>query len=55
VETTKTRRRLGGFDPESITESLGLSSDGTRLTVASVQPVFGIVIAENVPRVRKPR
>jgi Tol biopolymer transport system component len=53
TDTTRTRRRLGGFDTESITESLGLSADGTRLAVASVEPVFGIVIAENVPGIHK--
>jgi Tol biopolymer transport system component len=55
VDTQQTRRRLGGFDPDSITESLAISPDGTRLTVASVEPVFGISIAENVPRVHRPR
>ena len=54
-DTTKTRRKVGGFDPDLITESLGVSRDGTRLTIASVELVQSVVVAENVPRIRKPR
>jgi Tol biopolymer transport system component len=52
TDTTKTRRKLGGFDTDSITESFGLSPDGTRLTIASVELVQSVVIAENVPRIK---
>ena len=54
-DTSKTRRRLGGFDRDRITESFGLSPDGTRLTIAGVDLVQSVVVAENVPRIRKPR
>ena len=53
VDTDKTRRKLGGFDPDSIAETLAISPDGTRLIVGAIEPVFGISVAENVPRVRK--
>jgi eukaryotic-like serine/threonine-protein kinase len=55
VDTTATRRRLGGFDPDTIAETLAISPDGTRLIVGAIEPVFGISVAENVPRVRKVR
>jgi Tol biopolymer transport system component len=53
TDTGKTRRKLGGFDPDTIAETLAISPDGTRLIVGAIEPVFGISIAENVPRVRK--
>jgi hypothetical protein len=55
TDTAKTRRRLGSFDPDTIAQTLDVSPDRTRLIVGAIEPVFGISIAENVPRVRKVR
>jgi Tol biopolymer transport system component len=48
-DTAATRRRLGGFDPEIVTESFGISPHGERMTVASWEQNFSLVIAERVP------
>jgi serine/threonine protein kinase len=48
-DTTATRRPLAGFDPDWITESLGLSADGRRLVLSESERVFSLMIAEGVP------
>jgi eukaryotic-like serine/threonine-protein kinase len=48
-DTTPTRRPLAGFDPDWITESLGLSPDGKRLVLSESERVFSLMIAEGVP------
>jgi eukaryotic-like serine/threonine-protein kinase len=48
-DTASTRRPLAGFDPDWITESLGLSSDGKRLVLSESERVFSLMIAEGVP------
>jgi eukaryotic-like serine/threonine-protein kinase len=47
-DTSPTRRPLAGFDPDWITESLGLSPDGKRLVLSESERVFSLMIAEGV-------
>lgn len=47
-DTTSTRRPLAGFDPDWITESLGLSPDGRRLVPSESERVFSLMIAEGI-------
>ena len=47
-DTSSTRRPLAGFDPDWITESLGLSPDGKRLVLSESERVFSLMIAEGV-------
>jgi serine/threonine protein kinase len=47
-DTTSTRRPLAGFDPDWITESLGLSPDGKRLVLSESERLFSLMIAEGV-------
>ena len=58
-DTTATRRRLMGFDPETGAESFGISSDGTHMTVAGWEQATSIMLAQGVagisPPVAKPR
>ena len=53
-DTSDTRRRLGGFDPDNSTESFAISPDGRFLTIAAWEQLFNIVIADNVPGIRRP-
>ncbi|HET9794111.1 MAG TPA: protein kinase, partial [Thermoanaerobaculia bacterium] len=52
-------RPVAGFSPEYVTESLGLSPDGTRLTISTGEEFASILAADHVPGaelpVRKPR
>jgi eukaryotic-like serine/threonine-protein kinase len=48
-DTTSTRRPFAGFDPDWITESLGLSPDGRRLVLSQSERVFSIMMADGVP------
>ena len=47
-DTLATRRPLAGFDPDSITESLGLSPDGSRLVLSKSERMFSLLVAEGV-------
>jgi Tol biopolymer transport system component len=52
-DTRASRRPLAGFDPDWITESLGLSPDGKRLVLSESERVFSVMVAEGtglVPR-----
>jgi Tol biopolymer transport system component len=53
-DTSDTRRKLGGFDPDNSTESFAISPDGSLLTIAAWEQLYNIVIADNVPGVRRP-
>ena len=55
VDTTGSRRWLLPLDPEYAAESLAISRDGARLTVAYVDQLFSLMVAENVPGVERPR
>jgi Tol biopolymer transport system component len=54
-ETLSTRRRLAGFSRDFVTEALGLSPDGRRLTIAALRRFSSLWIAEGVPGVEPPR
>jgi Tol biopolymer transport system component len=47
-DTQATRRPFAGFDPDWITESLGLSPDGKRLVLSESERVFSLMIAEGI-------
>lgn len=53
-DTARTRRPLAGFDPERTTESFGISPDGARVTIASWEQLFSLMMAERVPGVAPP-
>jgi Tol biopolymer transport system component len=53
-DTTATRRKLGGFDPENSVETLAISPDAKFLTVGVWEQMFNIVIASNVPGIEPP-
>ena len=55
TDTTATRRPLAGFDPDWITESMGLSPDGKRLVLSESERVFSLMIAEGVPGLGRAR
>ena len=54
-DTTATRRKLGGFDPENSAETFAISPDGTLLTVGGWEQMFNIAIANNLPGVDRRR
>jgi Tol biopolymer transport system component len=54
-DTSRTRRPLGGFDPEMIAESFGISPDGSRMTVAAWEPMFSTMLADHVPDITPAR
>jgi Tol biopolymer transport system component len=47
-DTSATRRPVAGFTPDSVTESLGISPDGSRLMVSEFQFSTGLLLAEGV-------
>jgi len=49
------RRWLLPLDPEYAAESLAISRDGSHVTVAYVDQLFSLMVAENVPGVERPR
>ena len=53
VDTTATRRELGGFDRETATESFGMAPDGKTMTVAQWEQLFSLFSIEGVPGVSK--
>jgi Tol biopolymer transport system component len=55
TDTGVSRHWLLPPDPEFAAESLAISRDGSRLTVAYVDQLFNLMVAENVPGVNRPR
>jgi hypothetical protein len=53
-DTSDTRRKLGGFDPDNSTESFAISPDARFLTIAAWEQLFNIAIADNVPGIQRP-
>jgi Tol biopolymer transport system component len=53
-DTSRTRRPLGGFDPEASAESFAISPDGSRLVVASWEQLFSIMTAEGLEGLAPP-
>ena len=45
-DTLASRRAVAGFDPGWITESLGISPDGSRLVLSESERVFSVMVAE---------
>ncbi|HTD53196.1 MAG TPA: hypothetical protein VK780_09240 [Thermoanaerobaculia bacterium] len=53
-DTSNTRRPVAGFSDEYVTESLGLSPDGSRLTISTGEEFATIMLAEGVPGAEPP-
>jgi Tol biopolymer transport system component len=51
VDTAGTARPLAGFDRRSVTESFDISPDGSRITIAALQELSSLMVAEQVPGV----
>ena len=47
-DTSKTRRPLGGFDPDRVTETFGISPTGARLAISSTESVTNLIVASAV-------
>ncbi|HEY5611010.1 MAG TPA: hypothetical protein VIL97_07375, partial [Thermoanaerobaculia bacterium] len=47
-DTSSTRRKLAGFDPEHPTESLGFVPDGSAIVLSELEPLSVISIAEGL-------
>jgi len=54
TDTSATRRPVAGFSPEYVTESLGFSPDGTRVTISTGEEFATIMVADNVPGAEPP-
>jgi Tol biopolymer transport system component len=54
-DTASSRRPLAGFVPDSFVESLGLSPDGKRLAVATLQQSSTLFLADGLLDVEPPR
>jgi hypothetical protein len=48
TDTSSARRPVAGFTPDSVTESFGVSPDGSRMTVSEFQLSLGLLLAEGV-------
>ena len=53
-DTSGTRRRLGGFDPEASAESSVVSPDGSHIVVAGWEQLFSIMTAEGLEGIAPP-
>jgi hypothetical protein len=49
ADSSASRRPVAGFSAEYVTESLGLSSDGARVTISTGEEFASIMVADNVP------
>jgi Tol biopolymer transport system component len=47
-DTRASRKPLAGFDPDWVTESLGLSRDGSRLVLSESERSFSLMVAEGI-------
>ena len=54
-DTTRTRRRLAGFDPDLATESFGFSPDGSSLTISFHEQLFSVMMVERAPGIVAPK
>ena len=54
-DTSATRRLLGGLEPEATTESFGISPDGRRLTIAILERLSSVVVADGLSDVARPQ
>ena len=53
-DTSSTRQPVGGFSSDYVTESLGVSPDGTRLTISAGGEFASVVVADDVPGAEPP-
>ena len=54
-DTSATRRRLAGFDPDLVVESFGISPDGKKLTLAMLDYTWQLKLADGVRMGADPR
>ena len=54
-DTTGTRRKLAGFEPEWVVETFDVSPDDERIVLSRIRPGGTVMLAENVPHVTPPR
>jgi Tol biopolymer transport system component len=54
-DTSDTRRPLAGFSPDFVSESFGISPDGKRLTLATLELTSRLMLVDGVSGVRPPR
>ena len=54
-DTQATRRAVTGFAPDLLTESLGLSPDGKRLAISTMQQFASLQLAEGLAGLEPPR
>jgi len=50
-DTSRTRRKLGGFDPDNEATSFGIAPDGASMTISHEQGHLSVMLAEHVPSV----
>ncbi|HEV2065114.1 MAG TPA: protein kinase, partial [Thermoanaerobaculia bacterium] len=55
ADTSATRRKLAGFDPDRPTETFGITPDGSRIVLAEVEGRSDILLAEGVRGIVAPR
>jgi eukaryotic-like serine/threonine-protein kinase len=53
-DTTASRRRLSGLDPDLNIQTLGVSPDGSRIAIFILENKSNLMLAENVPGVLPP-
>ena len=54
-DTANTRRPIGGFDPDRVTETFGVSPNGSRLAISATDNLTNIIVANGVEGVTAPR
>jgi serine/threonine protein kinase len=54
-DTGETRRPLGGFDSDRLTETFGVSPTGGRLAISSTENLTNIIVANDVAGITSPR
>jgi serine/threonine protein kinase len=53
-DTSESRRKLAGFSPEYLSESFGISPDGRRLTLSTLEQSSNLMLAEGLSGVEPP-
>jgi Tol biopolymer transport system component len=48
-DTTSARSKLGGFDPDIVMDTVGISPDGTRMIVSGWERTSSVMLAERLP------
>ncbi|HTP33296.1 MAG TPA: protein kinase [Candidatus Acidoferrales bacterium] len=54
-DTSQTRRPLGGFDPDRITETFGISPNGARLAISAKEDLTNLIVANDVEGITPPK